>query len=238
MVGKYTKLEDSYISVIESLKHAGFKNGVKVHVDVVDSSNITEKNVASTLKKYKAIVVPGGFGNRGIEGMIIAIKYAREKNIPFLGICLGMQLAVIEYARDVLKLADANSEEFNDKTNNPVISMMEEQKKIKNLGGTMRLGRFSCRLDKDSKAYDLYKSDMIYERHRHRFEYNNNYRDKLEKSGLKTIGINPELDLVEIVEIPKNDYFVACQFHPEFKSRPNNPGPLFDGLIKAAVHKK
>ena len=238
LVGKYTKLEDSYISVIESLKHAGFKNNVKVNVEVVDSSLITEKNVSNTLKKYKAIVVPGGFGYRGIEGMIIAIKYAREKNIPFLGICLGMQLSVIEYARNVLKLADANSEEFDSKTNNPVISLMEEQKEIKNLGGTMRLGRFSCRLNKESKTYGLYKEDVINERHRHRFEYNNDYREKLEKHGLMTAGVNIELDLVEIVEIPKNDYFVACQFHPEFKSRPNNPGPLFYGLIKSAITKK
>ena len=238
LVGKYTKLEDAYISVIESLKHAGFKNNVKVHVEVVDSSLITEKNVGNMLKKYKAIVVPGGFGNRGIEGMIIAIKYAREKNIPFLGICLGMQLSVIEYARNVLKLNDANSEEFDAKTKNPVIAIMEEQKKIKNLGGTMRLGKYSCRLNKDSKSYGLYKSDIIYERHRHRFEYNNRYRDMLEKHGLITVGVNPELDLVEIVEIPKNDYFVACQFHPEFKSRPNNPGPLFDGLINSAISKK
>ncbi len=234
LVGKYIKLEDAYISVIESLKHAGFKNNVKVHVDVVDSETITEKNVSSILKKYKAIVVPGGFGSRGIEGMIIAIKYAREKNIPFLGICLGMQLAVIEYSRNVLKLTDASSEEFT-KTSNPVIAIMEEQKKIKNLGGTMRLGKYSCKLDKNSKVYDLYKSDIIYERHRHRFEYNNNYRELLEKKGLRTVGINPELDLVEIVEIDKNDYFVACQFHPEFKSRPNRPGPVFDGLIKAAI---
>lgn len=237
LVGKYTKLEDSYISVIESLKHAGFKNNVKVHVDVVDSETITDKNVGSVLKKYEAIVVPGGFGSRGIEGMITAIKYAREKNIPFLGICLGMQLSVIEYARNVLGLTDANSEEFED-TNNPVIAIMEEQKRIKNLGGTMRLGKYACKLDKDSKTCDLYKKDLIYERHRHRFEYNNNYRKELEDKGLKTVGINPELDLVEIVEIPKNDYFVACQFHPEFKSRPNNPGPLFYGLIKAAVNKK
>ena len=237
LVGKYIKLEDSYISVIESLKHAGYKNNVKVNVTVVDSESITEKNVASVLKKYKAVVVPGGFGSRGIEGMITAIKYVREKNIPFLGICLGMQLSVIEYARDVLKLNDANSEEFSDTTNNPVISLMEEQKKIKNLGGTMRLGKYSCKLDKNSKTYDLYKSDIIYERHRHRFEYNNNYRELLEKKGLKTVGVNPELDLVEIVEIEKNKYFVACQFHPEFKSRPNRPGPLFDGLIKAAINK-
>ena len=237
LVGKYTKLEDSYISVIESLKHAGFKNNVKVHVDVIDSETITDKNVASIFKKYKAVVVPGGFGSRGIEGMITAIKYVRENNIPFLGICLGMQLSVIEYARDVLNLKDANSEEFTS-TSNPVISMMEEQKKIKNLGGTMRLGKYSCSLNKDSKSYGLYKSSIINERHRHRFEYNNNYREVLEKHGLKTAGINLELDLVEIVEIPKNDYFVACQFHPEFKSRPNNPGPLFDGLIKSAIHKK
>ena len=238
LVGKYVKLEDSYISVIESLKHAGYKNGVKVNVEIVDSSELTDKNVSSILKKYKAIVVPGGFGSRGIEGMITAIKYAREKNVPFLGICLGMQLSVIEYARNVLKLSDANSEEFDSNTTNPVIAIMEEQKKIKNLGGTMRLGGFKCKLDKNSKAYSLYKEDIICERHRHRFEYNNNYRDMLEKSGLKTVGVNPELDLVEIVEIPKNDYFVACQFHPEFKSRPNRPGPLFDGLIKSAVDKK
>ncbi len=237
LVGKYVKLEDAYISVIESLKHAGYKNNVKVNVSVVDSESITEKNVSSILKKYRAIVVPGGFGYRGIEGMITAIKYVREKNIPFLGICLGMQLSVIEYARNVLGLKDANSEEFGD-TTNPVISIMEEQKKIKNLGGTMRLGKYACKLNKNSKAYELYKSDIIYERHRHRFEYNNDYREMLEKKGLMTTGINEELDLVEIVEIPKNDYFVACQFHPEFKSRPNNPGPLFDGLIKAAITKK
>ena len=237
LVGKYVKLEDAYISVIESLKHAGYKNGVKVNVEIVDSETLTDKNVASILKKYKAIVVPGGFGSRGIEGMITAIKYAREKNVPFLGICLGMQLSVIEYARNVLNLKDANSEEFGT-TNNPVIAIMEEQKQIKNLGGTMRLGGYRCKLDKDSKAYGLYKSDIITERHRHRFEYNNDYREALEKHGLKTVGINPELDLVEIVEIPKNDYFVACQFHPEFKSRPNNPGPLFDGLIRCAANKK
>ena len=149
-----------------------------------------------------------------------------------------MQLSVIEYARNVLKLSDANSEEFDSNTTNPVIAIMEEQKKIKNLGGTMRLGGFKCKLDKNSKVYSLYKEDIICERHRHRFEYNNSYRDMLEKSGLKTVGVNPELDLVEIVEIPKNDYFVACQFHPEFKSRPNRPGPVFDGLIKSALTKK
>ena len=237
LVGKYTKLEDAYISVIESLKHAGYKNNVKVNIDIIDSEEITEKNVASTLKKYKAIVVPGGFGSRGIEGMITAIKYVREKNIPFLGICLGMQLTVIEYARNVLGLKDANSEEFNN-TTNPVISLMEEQKKIKKLGGTMRLGKYNCKLNKDSISYELYKGDSINERHRHRYEYNNLYRDNIEKHGLITAGINQELDLVEIVELPKNDYFVACQFHPEFTSRPNNPGPLFYGLIKAAINKK
>ncbi len=238
LVGKYVKLEDAYISVIESLKHAGYKNGVKVNVEVVDSEEITENNVVNTLKKYQAIVVPGGFGSRGINGMIVTIKYVREKNIPFLGICLGMQLAVIEYARNVLGLSDANSEEFDNKTNNPVISLMEEQKKIKNLGGTMRLGKYVCKLERDSKTYELYKNDVIYERHRHRFEYNNRYRKVLEENGLMTVGINPELDLVEIVEIPKNKYFVGCQFHPEFKSRPNNPGPLFDGLIISAINKK
>ena len=238
IVGKYIKLDDSYISVIESLKHAGFNNNIKVNVDIVDSSLIDEKNVNQQLKKYAAIVVPGGFGDRGIPGMITAIKYAREKNIPFLGICLGMQLAVIEYARDVLGLLDANSEEFDKKTSHPVIALMEEQKKIKDLGGTMRLGKYNCVLLKDSKAYGLYKKNEISERHRHRFEYNNKYRELLEENGLVTSGINKELDLVEIVEIPKNKYFVACQFHPEFKSRPNNPSPLFYGLIKSAINKK
>ena len=238
LVGKYVELDDSYISVIESLKHAGYKYNVKVNVDIVDSSQINDRNVHQKLKNYSAIVVPGGFGTRGIEGMIMAIKYAREKNIPFLGICLGMQLTVIEYARDVLGLLDANSMEFDKNTLNPVVSLMEEQKNVKNLGGTMRLGKYSCSLNKNSKVYDLYKNDLIYERHRHRFEYNNQYRDQLEENGLVTSGINKDLDLVEIVEIPQNDYFVACQFHPEFKSRPNNPAPLFLGLIKNAINKK
>ncbi len=235
IVGKYVKLEDSYISVIESLKHAGFINKTKVNVDIVDSSSIDDENAKEKLKKYQAVVVPGGFGNRGIEGMISAIKYVREKNIPFLGICLGMQLSVIEYARNVLKLKDANSLEFNDKTEYPVITLMEKQKEIKNLGGTMRLGKYSCELIKNSKAYSLYKNVTIYERHRHRFEYNNEYRNKLEQNGLLASGINKDLDLVEIVEIPKHKYFVACQFHPEFKSRPNNPSPLFVGLIKSTL---
>ncbi len=238
LVGKYVKLEDSYISVIESLHHAGFNNNVKVNVEIVDSSKLTAENVSKELKKYQAIVVPGGFGNRGIEGMIEAIKYAREENIPFLGICLGMQLTVIEYARNVLGLSDANSEEFDKKTKNMVITLMEEQKKIKNMGGTMRLGKYACSLLKNSKAYSLYNADIIYERHRHRFEYNNAYRKQLEENGLISCGINKDLDLVEIVEIPKNHFFVACQFHPEFKSRPNNPGVLFNGLIKSVVNKK
>ena len=238
LVGKYTKLEDAYISVIESLKHAGYNNNVKVNIEIVDSEAITDKNVNGILKKYKAVVVPGGFGYRGIEGMITAIKYVRENNIPFLGICLGMQLSIIEYARNVLKLEDVNSEEFDNKIKNPVISLMEKQKEIKNLGGTMRLGKYACSLNKKSIAYNLYKCDVIYERHRHRYEYNNNYRDMLEQHGLMATGINTELDLVEIIEIPKNNYFIACQFHPEFKSRPNNPSPLFDGLIKKAINKK
>ena len=238
LVGKYVKLEDAYISVIESLKHAGFKNNVKVNVEIIDSELITEKNVINVLRKYQAIVVPGGFGSRGIEGMIIAIKYAREKDIPFLGICLGMQLSVIEYARNVLNIKDASSSEFDDKTSNPVIDLMDEQKKIKDLGGTMRLGEYSCRLDKNTKSYELYQKEIIKERHRHRYEYNNSYREIFMEHGLITAGVNLELDLVEIVEIPKNTFFVACQFHPEFKSRPNNPSPLFDGLIKNAINKK
>ncbi len=238
IVGKYVKLDDSYLSVIESLYHAGFKNHVNVSIDIIDSSTLDEDNVEKTLKKYQAIVVPGGFGDRGIEGMILAIKYARENNVPFLGICLGMQLTVVEYARNVLNLSDANSTEFNKKINHPVINMMEKQKEIKNMGGTMRLGKYNCNLIKNTLAYSLYKKDIISERHRHRYEYNNEYRNILEENGLVTSGINEEIDLVEIVELPKNDYFIACQFHPEFKSRPNNPAPLFYGLIKSSLMKK
>ena len=235
IVGKYTKLEDSYLSVIESVKHAGYENKVKTNVELVDSEKITDSNVKEILKKYNGIIVPGGFGDRGINGMVEAIKYARENKIPFLGICLGMQMAVIEFAKDVLKLEDVNSEEFKPNAKNPVIHIMEEQKKIYKKGGTMRLGAYPCKLVENSKVKKLYKQDMIEERHRHRFEYNNDYREKMEKAGLKIAGVSPDGNLVEIVELENHPYFVGCQFHPEFKSRPNKPHPLFVELVAKGI---
>ena len=236
IVGKYVKLEDSYISVVESLKHAGFVNKVKVEIDMVDSETIVAENVKEKLSKYDAIVVPGGFGDRGIEGMIETIKYAREEKVPFLGICLGMQMTVVEYARNVLGLKDANSAEFSKTTKNSVIHIMETQKEIKKKGGTMRLGSYPCVIKKESLAEEVYGTSKIDERHRHRFEYNNEYKERLENAGLICSGVSPDGSLVEIVELePKaHPYFIAGQFHPELKSRPNRPAPLFVGLIKAA----
>lgn len=235
IVGKYTKLEDSYLSVIESIKHAGYTNAVKTNVELVDSEKITPSNVKSTLKNYDGIIVPGGFGNRGIEGMITAIRYARENKVPFLGICLGMQMCVIEFARDVLKLEDVNSEEFEPNAKNLVIHIMEEQKKINKKGGTMRLGAYPCKLLEKSKVKKMYAQDMISERHRHRYEYNNDYREQMEQQGLKIAGTSPDESLVEIVELENHPFFVGCQFHPEFKSRPNKPHPLFVELIAKSI---
>ena len=234
IVGKYVKLEDSYISVVESLQHAGFVNKVKVEIEMVDSETIVAENVKEKLSKYDAIVVPGGFGNRGIEGMIETIKYAREEKVPFLGICLGMQMTVIEYARNVLGLKDSNSAEFSENTKNPVIHIMETQKDIKKKGGTMRLGSYPCVIKGGSLAEEVYGTNKIDERHRHRFEYNNEYKERLENAGLMCSGVSPDGSLVEIVEIKEHPYFIAGQFHPELKSRPNRPAPLFVGLIKAA----
>ena len=235
IVGKYTKLEDSYLSVIESVKHAGYENKVKTNVELVDSEKINDSNVKDILKKYNGIIVPGGFGNRGINGMIEAIKYSRENKIPFLGICLGMQMAVIEFAQDVLKLEDVNSEEFKPDAKNLVIHIMEDQKNIYKKGGTMRLGAYPCKLVENSKVKNLYKQNVIEERHRHRFEYNNNYREEMEKAGLKIAGASPDGNLVEIVELENHPYFVGCQFHPEFKSRPNKPHPLFVELVAKSI---
>ena len=238
IVGKYTVLEDSYLSVIESIKHAGYFNKIGAEISCVDSEKITSENVKKILKEYDGIIVPGGFGNRGIEGMITTIRYARENKIPFLGICLGMQMACVEFARDVLKLSDANSLEFNSKTKNPVIHIMETQKNITEKGGTMRLGKYPCVLSKNSKTYKLYKKEEIYERHRHRYEFNNDYREQMSNKGLNFVGTSPDGCLVEIVELNDHPYFVAAQFHPEFKSRPDIPHPLFIGLLKAAKDKK
>ena len=233
IVGKYVQLEDSYISVMESLRHAGFANKVKVDIELIDSETINKENVKEKLKGIQGIVVPGGFGNRGIEGKIETIRYARENKIPFLGICLGMQMAVVEFARNVLGLKDANSAEFNESTSNPVIHIMDDQIGIDKKGGTMRLGAYPCVLTKGSLANKVYEKTEISERHRHRYEFNNKYREKLEKAGLKVSGTSPDGNLVEIVELEKHPYFIAGQFHPELKSRPNNPAPLFVGLIKA-----
>ena len=238
IVGKYIKLEDSYISVIESLYHAGFANNVKVKVDLIDSETITSENVKEKLSKYDGIVVPGGFGSRGIEGKIETIKYVRENKVPFLGICLGMQMAVVEFARNVLGLKDAHSAELDENTKNPVIHIMEEQKGIDKKGGTMRLGAYPCIIKEGSLANKLYGEKEISERHRHRFEYNNDYRERLEQAGLKVSGTSPDGLLVEIVEIEEHPYFIAGQFHPELKSRPNKPAPLFVGLVEAAKKRK
>lgn len=237
IVGKYIKLEDSYISVIESLYHAGFANDVKVKVKLVDSEGINKENAKDKLKEFDGIVVPGGFGNRGIEGKIQTIKYARENKIPFLGICLGMQMAVVEYARDVLGIEDSNSAEFDENTKNPLIHIMEEQKGIDKKGGTMRLGAYPCTIRPGTLASKVYGKEEISERHRHRFEYNNEYRERLEDAGLKISGTSPDGLLVEIVEIDEKNhpYFIAGQFHPELKSRPNKPAPLFVGLVEAAL---
>lgn len=234
LVGKYVQLEDSYISVVESLQHAGFINKVKVKIEMIDSEIITAENVKDKLSKYNGVVVPGGFGNRGIEGMIESIKYVRENNIPFLGICLGMQMTVVEYARNVLGLKDSNSAEFSSSTKNPVIHIMEDQKNIKKKGGTMRLGSYPCNIKEGSIANKIYGKTKVEERHRHRFEYNNDYRERLEKAGLICSGVSPDGSLVEIVELKEHPYFIAGQFHPELKSRPNRPAPLFVGLIQAA----
>ncbi len=233
IVGKYIQLEDSYISVIESVKHAGYVNGVDTHIKLIDSETVNSQNVAEALEDVNALIVPGGFGGRGIEGKIEAIRYARENNIPFLGICLGMQMAVVEFARNVLKLDDANSIEFSADTPHPVIHIMEEQKHIYKKGGTMRLGAYECVLKENTLANKLYGKKNIFERHRHRYEYNNEYREKIESAGLVCSGTSPDGALVEIVELKGHPYFIASQFHPEFKSRPDEPAPLFVGLIKA-----
>mgnify|MGYP001086622260 FL=1 len=237
IVGKYVKLEDSYLSVVESIKHAAYENGVKADIKFIDCETVTNRNAKEKLQGIDGIIVPGGFGGRGIEGKIHTVKYARENNIPFLGICLGMQMAVVEFARDVLNIKDANSLEFDEKTKNPVIHIMESQKNITKKGGTMRLGAYPCILKKSSLASKLYKTEEISERHRHRYEFNNEYRKIMEDNGMTFSGTSPDGELVEIIELKKHPYFIASQFHPELKSRPDKPHPLFVGLLKAAKKK-
>lgn len=238
LVGKYIQLHDAYLSVSESLFHAAAANDAVCDIKWIDSEELTQENINDVLGDCAGILVPGGFGDRGIEGMILAARYAREKDIPYLGICLGMQIAVIEFARNVVGWADANSAEFTSTSLHPVIDLMPEQQSITAKGGTMRLGQYPCALDKESKAYALYGEETIYERHRHRYELNNDFREELCEKGLRLAGLSPDGRLVEVVENPANRWFVAAQFHPEFKSRPNKPQPLFYGFVKAALESR
>ncbi|HAM98463.1 MAG TPA: CTP synthase [Marinilabiliales bacterium] len=235
LIGKYVELQDAYKSIAESFVHAGAVNNCKVNLQWIHSENINKKNYEEILSKVKGIVVAPGFGHRGIEGKILAVKYARENNIPFFGICLGMQCAVIEFARNVLGFEKANSTEMDEKTAYPVIDIMEEQKTILEKGGTMRLGAYPCRLEKGSKSFTAYGQELIEERHRHRYEFNDKYLKDFTASGMVPMGINPETNLVEIVEIPKHKWFVGVQFHPEYRSTVTQPHPLFINFIKATL---
>ncbi len=235
LVGKYIELQDAYKSILEALDHAGAHNKLKIVIHPIHSEGLNEKNAAEKLKGLKGLVVAPGFGDRGIEGKIAAVRYVRENNIPFLGICLGMQMAVIEYARNVLNLTDANSTEMSINTPHPVIDIMEDQKMVTEKGGTMRLGAWDCKLVKDSKAFDIYKESLISERHRHRYEFNNDYLEKLTDAGLIPTGHNPKTGLVEIVEIPEHKWFVGVQYHPEYKSTVLSPHPLFVDFVSACT---
>lgn len=238
LVGKYVELKDSYKSISEAFIHAGASNDCKVAIEWIHSESITDENVEEKFAGLGGVLVAPGFGQRGIEGKITAIKYARENNVPFFGICLGMQCAVIEFARNVLGFKDANSTEMNPGTTNPVIDLLEAQKKITNKGGTMRLGAYPCNVTEDTKAWEIYKHKEITERHRHRYEFNNEYLQDFEKAGMIASGINPEGGLVEIVEIKDHPWFVGVQFHPEYKSTVANPHPLFVHFVKAAIEIK
>lgn len=235
IVGKYTEVPDSYLSVSEAIKHAALKNKYKARIDIISSEDIEVMQVKDVLKGYDGIVVPGGFGSRGIEGKIMTAKYCRENKVPYLGLCLGMQIACIEFARNVVGLKDANSTEFDCDTQNPVIHIMNEQKFIQDKGATMRLGNYKCHLLDGTKVRQLYGMPDIVERHRHRFEFNNDYADTFVKAGLTISGINDDKNLVEIIELKDHPFFVACQFHPEFKSRPYKPHPLFVGFVNQAI---
>ena len=237
IVGKYVKLHDAYLSIIESLNHAGFHTGAKVKIKWVESDNVTGQNVAEKLGDVHGIIIPGGFGDRGIEGKIAACQYARENNIPYLGICLGMQISVIEFARNVCGLTDANSAEFDPDCPHPVINLMEDQLGITRKGGTMRLGAYPCRIQKGTKLMELYNDRLISERHRHRYEFNNAYRKVLSEHGMVISGVSPDNTLVEAIELSDKSYFIGVQYHPEFKSRPNKPHPLFLGLLRAALER-
>lgn len=235
IVGKYVALHDAYLSVVEALKHGGIANKAEVEIVWVDSEELNVENVATVFEGIHGIIVPGGFGSRGTEGKILAIQYARTKNVPFLGICLGMQLAIVEYARNVMGLKDAASIELDPDTTNPVIALMPDQNGVSDIGGTLRLGAYPCILKEGSLAKQLYGTQEISERHRHRYEVNNDYREALTEAGLTLSGISPDGKIIEMIEISKHPYFIATQAHPEFKSRPDQAHPLFKGLVEAAI---
>ena len=236
LVGKYIQLHDAYLSVVEALKHGGIAERATVNIHWVDSEELNEENVDEVLGSMQGILVPGGFGSRGVEGKILAAKYARENKIPYLGLCLGMQVAIIEFARNVCGFHDAHSIELDPNTTHPVIALMPDQDGVEDIGGTLRLGAYPCELDKDSKAHAVYGESTIHERHRHRYEVNNYYREDLQKSGMKLSGLSPDGRIVEMCELPSHPWFVATQAHPEFKSRPNRPHPLFKGFVGAALN--
>lgn len=238
IVGKYVSLNDAYLSVIEALRHAAIAHQVALNVRWINSENLEDHEPHRFLQGVDGVVVPGGFGTRGIEGKIRAIQYVRSQGIPFLGLCLGMQCSVVEWARNVVHLAGANSSEFADTTQNPVISLLPEQQDVVDLGGTMRLGLYPCRLQPDTLASRLYQDEVVYERHRHRYEFNNAYRNLFIESGYQISGTSPDGRLVEIIELPNHPFFIASQFHPEFQSRPSSPHPLFLGLIEAVVRRQ
>ena len=235
LVGKYTALHDAYISVVEALKHGGIAERATVDLQWVDSEAINDDNAAEVFADIQGIIVPGGFGTRGVEGMISACKYARENKIPYLGLCLGMQVSIIEFARHVCGLNNAHSIELDSNTSHPVIALMPDQNDVEDIGGTLRLGSYPCILDKTSKAYEVYKSEEIHERHRHRYEVNNDYRNILTEKGMKLCGTSPDGKIVEMIELPDHPWFLATQAHPELKSRPNRPHPLFHGFIEAST---
>ena len=235
LVGKYISLHDAYLSVVEALKHGGIASHANVHIKWIDSEKVTEENVEEFLGDVDGLLVPGGFGSRGIEGKITAIHYARTHGLPFLGLCLGMQLAIVEYARNVVGYHDAHSIELNPNTMHPVIALMPDQNGVEDIGGTLRLGAYPCKLKEGSLARKLYGEELIYERHRHRYEVNNDFRKALQDNGLSLSGISPDGHIVEMAELPEHPFFIATQGHPEFKSRPNRPHPLFKGLVAAAI---
>ncbi|ASV67992.1 CTP synthase [Cytobacillus sp. FSL W7-1323] len=236
LVGKYVALQDAYISVVEALKHAGYAHDADIDVKWINAEHVTKENVAELLGDVDGVLVPGGFGDRGIEGKILATQYARENNKPFLGICLGMQLATVEFARNVLGLDGAHSAEINPETNHPIIDLLPEQKDVEDLGGTLRLGLQACKLEEGTAAYEAYQDEVVYERHRHRYEFNNHYRQEMEEKGLVFSGTSPDGRLVEIIELKDHPWFVASQFHPEFTSRPTRPQPLFRDFVGATIN--